>query len=288
MAHVLVPAIPSSWAPSCASTSCRRCCSPCGLEREPRGLFGWLEKRMPSGIGLFCQRSILIACVTALIASNHRGADLREDFLAYDYGTNVLAAVPPDSVLITNGDVTDFSLDYLQYVEGARPDVRVIHQGRLCYSWYVQQIRQRYPDIDIPGDHLDGVTLSLQKIIEANRGKFPLYFCGFLEEGFLTSYREVPLGFITQVVPREDPIDFDAIQRRSEELFQQWKLRGIHRDYPAESLEWAVQNSYADACLRMGLLSAGAARYPQAGTWFLRSVWLSPSVFSLRTKPWVC
>ena len=47
-----------------------------------------------------------------------------------------LDAVPPGGTLITSGNSTMFTVMYLQWVEGFRPDVRAAHRILLTHPWY--------------------------------------------------------------------------------------------------------------------------------------------------------
>lgn len=75
--------------------------------------------------------------------------DRSENWIAYHYGKNILASLPPDAILATNGDNDTFPLWYLQEVEGYRTDVRIVNLSLINLPWYIKQLRDYEPRLPI-------------------------------------------------------------------------------------------------------------------------------------------
>ena len=69
------------------------------------------------------QVAAAVAAVAVVMAMNFREADRSGIRIAHRYGMDILAELPQNAILITQGDDASFIVDYLHRVEGARPDV---------------------------------------------------------------------------------------------------------------------------------------------------------------------
>ncbi|MBI4395454.1 MAG: hypothetical protein HY548_00065 [Elusimicrobia bacterium] len=100
------------------------------------------QKRKMIVAGSFAVLFIFIAVrgVPALMSNRQRG-----NYLAADYGTNLLRTLPIESVLLMISDEAVFSVEYQQLVAGRRPDVRTLVDAPLPWRW--RQYRRRHPDL---------------------------------------------------------------------------------------------------------------------------------------------
>lgn len=86
--------------------------------------------------------ALLLIPLTAL-AVNWHFCDRSGDFVARDYGVNLLESCAPNAVLITNGDNDTFPLWFAQGVLGVRRDVVVSNLSLMNTPWYTHQLMAR-------------------------------------------------------------------------------------------------------------------------------------------------
>jgi hypothetical protein len=88
---------------------------------------------------------IILPLVTLKL--NYFEQDKSRNYLAYEWGKNILRSVEKDAVILTN--VWDHYSPwlYLRYIENLRPDVRFVESRLTIRSWHFDYIKKAYPEI---------------------------------------------------------------------------------------------------------------------------------------------
>ncbi len=178
-------------------------------------------------------------------ASSHRNAKL-----VYDYGQTMLRTLPPRSVLFMDGgDDAFYSLAYLQYGMGKRPDVELHDRGGLIFhNVYGDDFRH------IPKEEK---TNRREQVEKAYLGVKPLYY-STLDEKALPGVTLAPSGFLL-AVPSSDlrPIPWPVMILRS--------LYPVHpTDYRTRALAAFFPYMNGKSLLADGLIDEGLLFFRRA------------------------
>ncbi len=79
----------------------------------------------------------LILLPATVCALNYVKNDQHNNYVAYDYGSNVLRSAQNGAILYTWGDSGAFPLWYIQGVEKMREDLDIVHTPHLVFDWYI-------------------------------------------------------------------------------------------------------------------------------------------------------
>jgi hypothetical protein len=82
--------------------------------------------------------------------------DASDDRRALVYAATVLREAPADAVLLADDDRSAFPLWYALLARGERPDLRLVTEPLLGFSWYRASLRHTYPDLALPEAALEG------------------------------------------------------------------------------------------------------------------------------------
>ncbi len=93
----------------------------------------------------------ILFCFLIPLFTHYSYVDQSDNYLLYDFGHDVLNAAEENALLVSQGDMMLFStFFYLQNVEGVRTDIKIVHMALLGGEWYVNFIKERYPELKSP------------------------------------------------------------------------------------------------------------------------------------------
>ncbi len=227
--------------------------------------------------------------------------DLHRVWACYDYGRNILASLPQDSILIDNGQDTSHSaVQYLQVVEHDRPDVVDIQRQlllgiydlrlrRFANLWYWNSLTRRAPYLNSlypPGAltphavwHEDLLHSIMAQAVAAGRPIAVLrpvqqnpidYRTGHfvpLLSFLVAEYDPAPVGIVMRLYPHgKRPAD-TVLREQTESAWHRYTLHGFSGGaYLQDEYLVTIALDYATASLSRARLAYAQGDYDTAET----------------------
>ncbi|KAL4613133.1 transmembrane protein 260 [Arapaima gigas] len=173
------------------------------------GLLAVLEQSLPRGaLWSTCGWALTAGLLAHLAHSNYSECDQSQNDVVEQFARGVLDSIPQDSLLLTRGDLPGNTLRYLHYCQRMRPDLHLIDQEMMTYSWYVAKLARHHPGVYFPGRWWDPAhvhdkkTFNLEQFLQHN-SKRDVFACIGLPEGdpsWERSFSRWPWGICDQLV----------------------------------------------------------------------------------------
>lgn len=227
----------------------------------------WLVLRVAEVIQV---RLVMVARVAPVVAvvpllMHYHAADESSNYLVEDYTKNVFNSMDSNAMILSYQ--WDFWLSasyYYQFVKHMRPDVAVVDKELLRRSWYLREMKNRYPwlieqsqaevdmfsrelykfEHDLPYDpsviqaRFVGM---IRSFVEKSMEQRPVYVTGEIEPEFTAGLQRVPLGLVFLVVKDTAFVDV---------LFPLYSYRPFAR---RGRLEDKTRELYANSYIERGL-----------------------------------
>jgi len=146
-----------------------------GMALDP--VSGLLKERLQKGrlIPVFNVMVIALPVITLLV--NYPLSDRHDNYIARDYGRNLLKGLDEKAIIIVLGDIHSGAALYSQEIEKKRPDVTVLLEGLLTSRWYVEKKAAESPDLAFLLDDQRRMNrrLLILSIILHEKGQRPVY-----------------------------------------------------------------------------------------------------------------
>jgi len=224
------------------------------------------------------------------IVFQYRRVDASENYVVEDYTKNMFASLERDAfVLSYQWDYFVSASYYFQLVEGYRKDVIVVDKELLRRSWYLGQLRRRFPElIESSRKEVSEFLSELHKfehgepydprIIQArfedmihsfllkSYPKRPIYVTNEIEPEFIRGFQKVPSGLAFRLY---QDTSYHPIAPR------EFNFRPIKK---TDKYSEAVRNFYATAYTNQGIYLALAGKKEDALKQFQKALETKPGL----------
>ncbi len=227
--------------------------------------------------------AVIALAVLINIGTNYRRIDQSHNHIARSFGEDVFATVEPGTIILSTGDGIVLPLIYLQTVEGIGRDVSVVALPLMAAAWYVDQLRERSPALNVPFDHYDGQTNNLKMLVEANNGR-TFAIAGGIGESDRSldgNYWPHQHGLVSIIESKEKKFTIDEMVNDNERLSSRYRPPSI-RDVRVRSFEQDILSAYAWPAFRIGNDYERIGRKTDARNWFQRALSIDPNLAPAR------
>jgi tetratricopeptide (TPR) repeat protein len=235
-------------------------------------IWAWIEKRNLRRFVGFSPIPLALGLIAWQFTSNVDEADYRENYIAEDFAHNILSSLPGYSLFFVRGDVASMGVDYLQMVLRKRPDVICLDQAKLTYDWYYRQVKERFPNLNLPGERYEGGQIKNKDLIAANIGRRPVSFMSFKEESYQQEFRAAPVGLVYRMLPKSQSFSLEELEKHNERLYASFAKRGWEKKYPATSFENEIVQIYAEPFFRLAFEFEQAGQFAKADLYYNKAL----------------
>ncbi|CAI9744401.1 Hypothetical predicted protein [Octopus vulgaris] len=178
--------------------------------------YGDLNNQIKSS---FFRRMFFFSSMILLVFQVHRNftyCNKSNATVVHDFSNTVLRSFPPNSTVLTRGDLSSATFGYLHFCKNVRSDLKLFDQELLTYEWALPMLRKHHNRIDFPGDflhlknkrHPDGRrSFTFAKFLNVNYANGPIFACIGVQEyepSWKKSYKLWPFGVCSQFVQKKE------------------------------------------------------------------------------------
>lgn len=199
---------------------------------------------------------VSLSLVTLQVVWNWNSQNQSRNFYFEDFGKSILKNLPPNSLLLSQGDHVQGAIRYLQTVKGYRTDIKLIDIAFLTFPWSKRWANQHFPELILPkkGSYLPS-DYNMKELMDANLSKFPIFVInGFYrwDQSTENVYQNVPWGLTEQVVPQARVIAPEVWRDVNDSVFESFPIRQLAH-YPVGSWEASMARNYFGSAYIYGI-----------------------------------
>jgi tetratricopeptide (TPR) repeat protein len=188
------------------------------------GLCGWLAWNRKAA-------TLVLALGVPALGLWHWSADNQsQNFLGYDYASNLFLSMPKDSLVFCEGDSNTALPLYYRHVLGKRKDVACVATVLSDYPWYMEGIARRNPGLKVP-PHPLGPPANISWMASHNSPR-PAMLTNSMTKDWVDPKRILPRGLANRLLEKGPP---DAAQLRQNRIWPAYAMRGAFA--PAQDMD---------------------------------------------------
>lgn len=204
--------------------------------------------------------AFLIVAASFFISSNYKKVNQSDNYFADYFTDDIYASIPQNSIFIMEGDSNINDLFYNRFVLGKRNDVYLILGGLLSEqkSWYLNEIKNLYPDLVIPKTGKNSAEYITDFISENSKNKQVYMYIPRLEADLKLNLLKINRGLVWEYVANENNVDIREVESDIQNLLANYKvLNGDYKKYPTTSPEYSQLGLYIQPYIFLAQINDG-------------------------------
>lgn len=199
--------------------------------------------------------------------------DQHDNYLAWEFGKNIVSGVPPWSLIFLQGDIPTFTAFYARYVEKIGPDVEFITANQVLFDNRYRYLSSVRPDLNLGFPQ----AASPEGVLSANLTFADWYFFG--PPGFkLEEVTSSPSGLLFKIIKPREILSLADWKAENEKMLASYALPSEKVVARAQTFaDQAIISYYVRMFQYFGDICRSQGDFNCAEKHYVRGLALSPS-----------
>lgn len=224
--------------------------------------------------------AIFLIFPAVLFISNFQKIDLSKNYLGKNFIEDFFSSVDKDSIVFLRSDFVVFNSWYFHFVEGMRPDLKLLTSHLVLDWFYTKTLPRNYPKLSYP-ENVSGVE-RFKSFVKANIQTHPVYY--YVSPVEIEGFVWVPEGLLYKLYPKESVPNIEEVKKGNDDIWQRYRIPPYNvYGYKDLLYDFSVE-LYSDGQAALGNYFFSQKAHKEAKGAYLRALEINPASQPPRTN----